>query len=171
MCGKLAVEIQEQPELAAETPKPPTSPPCHPVGNPHPRGWETETLLGGRTSRRRPGPRAAPSAPTAPASPGPLHPASPVPFSPPASRAGSSPQPEPGRDAGAVDLVSPRAAEDAGAGNGWGKASREAATRHLRVELVVHPPVVATASRSDFRSAGPSASGPATSGGAVCIGT
>lgn len=43
-----------------------------------------------------------------------------------------------------------------GAGNGWGKGPRGAATRHSRVELVVHPltAAVATASRSDFRSAG-----------------
>lgn len=43
----------------------------------------------------------------------------------------------------------------AGAGSGWGKGPRGSATRHSRVELVVHPlaAAVATASRSDFRSA------------------
>lgn len=59
-------------------------------------------------------------------------------------------QPEPGREAGAA----------ARRGKRLGEGAREAAARHSRVELVVHPLAVATASRSDFRSVGSLRLGP-----------
>lgn len=59
-----------------------------------------------------------------------------------------------------MELAPPPGAAGTGAGNGWGKGPREAAARHSRVELVVHPLAVATTSRSDFRSAGSLSLGP-----------
>ena len=152
MCEKSWV--QKQSSQAAETPKPPVSAP--------PRRWQPAPARQGvrkSPSRRHgpllpPGPRTSLWVRTTLGSLRPLHPSSPTPSSPPAAQA--RPARSPNQEGRPVPQFAPPAVPaGADAGNGWGKGPREAATRHSRVELVVHPlaAAVATASRSDFRSA------------------
>lgn len=154
-CVRVESRIRRQGGQAAETPKPPPSPPFHAAGNLHPPGRGVHKSSSGRHCHLLPAtPRSAlgpydPEACGTPASrlPSPLSP------SPPAARAALSPSPG-GRPApGSFAAASPGAGgrgERLGGRGPWG-----AATRHSRVELVVHPltAAVATASRSDFRFA------------------
>ena len=145
--GKLVSEILKRPGCG-NTQSPPRR-----WRTPRPPGRGVRKSPSGRHNHPSPGPCVSPSVRAALGSPGHLHPASPAPSSQPAAWAGSSPQSEPGTEASAVELAPPPAAARAGAGNGWGKGPLEATARHSRVELVVHPLAVATASRSDFRFA------------------
>lgn len=145
---------QKQSSQAAETPKPPVSAP--------PRSWQPAPARQGvrkSPSRRHghllpPGPRTSLWVHMTLGSLRPLHPSSPNPSFPPAAQA--RPARSPNQEGRPVPQFAPPAVPaGADARNGWGKGPREAATRHSRVELVVHPlaAAVTTASRSDFRSA------------------
>lgn len=148
--------LQRQGSQAAETPKPPRSPPLHAAGHPHPPGRGVQKAASGRHSYLLPGPPRFAVGPYDPRVSGTPASRLPSPLLFPAGRLGQGgPQPKPGREDGAGEFCRRQPRWGAGAGNGWGKGPRGAATRHSRVELVVHPltAAVATASRSDFRSA------------------
>lgn len=144
--------VQKQSSQAAETPKPPVSAPPR-SWQPHPAGCPKIFFQ----AARPPPPARTPHFALGPYDPGvPETPASllPKPSFPPAAQA--RPARSPNQEGRPVPQFAPPAVPaGADARNGWGKGPREAATRHSRVELVVHPlaAAVTTASRSDFRSA------------------
>lgn len=123
-------------------------PPLHAAGSPHPPGRGVRKSPSGRRGLPSPGPRRAGVQRLK--GPGDLGRALPAPSGPWAQ--GRSGRSGPGASGSAECAPGPGGS---GPGGRLGEGAPGAATRHSRVELVVHPlaAAVATASQSDFRSA------------------
>lgn len=153
---RVGSRVQREGSKAAETPEAPRSrPSTPPAARTHQGGASEKKSPSGRCGLPSPGPRRAGVRRLR--GPGDLGRALPAPSGPRAQ--GGSGHGGPGASGSAECAPGPGGS---GPGGRLGEGAPGAATRHSRVELVVHPlaAAVATASRSDFRSARSLSQGP-----------